>query len=772
MAATISPISIAAPAELVTARPASSANAAARKKSSFKSELTEASQREPAPSKKLETSNKQQANHSKANDSNVADRSSGSSNSERTNKSGASVSASDTNKVHAQQRQDSKQAVADAEKTSPQNQSIPVAGSKETSPSTEGKSLPADGEVLPQSAQENPKVVVQSSDVDVALDEVTLDADISKLQQQIQSNPAIAAGQPVAGLGNADNLLVNQQAQGGQSNQAPNAELLPKVDEVVKPVVEAQKLLDGESKLRATALGEGDNQVPKAGIAKLDSLTTAAASNELTASTTNTSSTANSAGESSRVNVSSQIDGKAADAVSQVSANQQVIEKEHQAIAPVASKDSAQTTVNSGVAVTVQPGESNPLSPADTSNLVGKAADKFSSPTISSVPAKENTSAQIIETPVNTKADETKRIVSSDEIKRPNNLNEVKLPSGVGSEEKPSVAQDAKALASQLIAKGEETVNTKDQSSLESVNDSKVTAQSAINSSEKVEPVAPNIVKNDLEPKISQLQAIAASVDAKNAQPSTNISSSSNAQTVTQNNSVPTSVESSNIPQATPSVPSNVVSNSNVANDQSISLNQTLEKLRAGVDTTDSKATQEASDSKAATVKTVSNTEGLQQLTSLQNSLRNTNPVQMQMPPGTPPSAKNWGRAVADKVFIAASQNLRVANIQLDPPELGALQIRLQVTGPDQQMSVAFSSPHASVRDVLEQQIPRLKEMLAEQGINLGESSVNDQNADNKQEMANRERKDGQGYAGGVDMEDPINPLNTQGTLSLVDFYA
>ncbi|MEH6442311.1 MAG: flagellar hook-length control protein FliK [Oceanospirillaceae bacterium] len=211
--------------------------------------------------------------------------------------------------------------------------------------------------------------------------------------------------------------------------------------------------------------------------------------------------------------------------------------------------------------------------------------------------------------------------------------------------------------------------------------------------------------------------------------------------------------------------------------DPSVALNQSLEKMRAGIESkinSDAASNSEelAKDAKSGITKSVTASEGLAQLASLQGGLRSSSPVQMQMPPGTPPTSNNWGKAVVDKVYIAASQNLRVANIHLDPPELGALQIRLQVTGPDQQMSVSFTSPHASVRDALDQQLPRLREMLEEQGINLGESSVNDQSSDNNQQAADSDQQGSAGYASQNDIESTANPLNTQGTLSLVDFYA
>lgn len=202
---------------------------------------------------------------------------------------------------------------------------------------------------------------------------------------------------------------------------------------------------------------------------------------------------------------------------------------------------------------------------------------------------------------------------------------------------------------------------------------------------------------------------------------------------------------------------------------QTLALNQSLEKMRSGIDVSALNTQVDEATVKNSVDKALVATETVQQLSHLHNNLKTASPVQLQMPVATPPTAKNWGNAVAEKVMIAASQNLRVANIQLDPPELGALQVRLQVTGPDQQMSVSFTSPHASVRDALEQNLPRLREMLEQQGINLGESSVNDQGKGDSNGAANGQHSS---LYAEQDEGATINPLNTQGSLALVDFYA
>jgi flagellar hook-length control protein FliK len=87
-------------------------------------------------------------------------------------------------------------------------------------------------------------------------------------------------------------------------------------------------------------------------------------------------------------------------------------------------------------------------------------------------------------------------------------------------------------------------------------------------------------------------------------------------------------------------------------------------------------------------------------------------------------------------------------------------------------VSVNFTSPHASVRDAVEQSLPRLREMMEEQGLQLGDSSVNDQGSESDQESRDEGRRSQ--FAG--DMESGAEAVASQQNngdgLSLVDYYA
>lgn len=81
-----------------------------------------------------------------------------------------------------------------------------------------------------------------------------------------------------------------------------------------------------------------------------------------------------------------------------------------------------------------------------------------------------------------------------------------------------------------------------------------------------------------------------------------------------------------------------------------------------------------------------------------------------------------WDQALGDKMVWMAGRSHQVAQLHLNPPELGPLQITLTID--HDQASAQFTSAHAQVREAIETAMPRLREMLADSGITLGNASV------------------------------------------------
>lgn len=84
-----------------------------------------------------------------------------------------------------------------------------------------------------------------------------------------------------------------------------------------------------------------------------------------------------------------------------------------------------------------------------------------------------------------------------------------------------------------------------------------------------------------------------------------------------------------------------------------------------------------------------------------------------------------WGTAVSEKVVWMMNAQIKEAAIKLNPASLGSIEIKLSLI--DDQANVTFNVLTSQAKEALESALPRLREMLAEQGIALNDTSVSDQ---------------------------------------------
>lgn len=87
--------------------------------------------------------------------------------------------------------------------------------------------------------------------------------------------------------------------------------------------------------------------------------------------------------------------------------------------------------------------------------------------------------------------------------------------------------------------------------------------------------------------------------------------------------------------------------------------------------------------------------------------------------------AKQASVMMGERIMMMIGQGKQEVTIRLDPAELGSMHIKLQVQ--QDQLHVAIHTQVGQSRDIIEQNLPRLREQLAQQGINLGEASVEQQ---------------------------------------------
>lgn len=81
-----------------------------------------------------------------------------------------------------------------------------------------------------------------------------------------------------------------------------------------------------------------------------------------------------------------------------------------------------------------------------------------------------------------------------------------------------------------------------------------------------------------------------------------------------------------------------------------------------------------------------------------------------------------WESNLASRIQMFVGQNVQNAEIRLDPPELGLLEIKIKIVNDSANLS--FNSSNSQVRDAIETAVPRLKEMFEESGLSLGDVNV------------------------------------------------
>ena len=97
---------------------------------------------------------------------------------------------------------------------------------------------------------------------------------------------------------------------------------------------------------------------------------------------------------------------------------------------------------------------------------------------------------------------------------------------------------------------------------------------------------------------------------------------------------------------------------------------------------------------------------------------------QATLPPmEVPPGEKGWDRSMGERILWMVGRQVQGAELKITPPQLGPIDIRISIQ--NDQASVTFAAQHAVVREALEAAIPRLREMLGENNLQLVNVDVN-----------------------------------------------
>jgi flagellar hook-length control protein FliK len=141
----------------------------------------------------------------------------------------------------------------------------------------------------------------------------------------------------------------------------------------------------------------------------------------------------------------------------------------------------------------------------------------------------------------------------------------------------------------------------------------------------------------------------------------------------------------------------------------------------------------------------------------------------------TPVGSHGWDAEVGNHMVWMTSNQASRAELVLTPPQLGRIEISMTMSG--DQATATFVSASPAVRDAIENAIPRLREILADAGVTLGQTQVGSeapgQSANDSQNRDNPSRGSAIAPVGGLSLTTSASSASWTGAgRGLVDVFA
>lgn len=132
-----------------------------------------------------------------------------------------------------------------------------------------------------------------------------------------------------------------------------------------------------------------------------------------------------------------------------------------------------------------------------------------------------------------------------------------------------------------------------------------------------------------------------------------------------------------------------------------------------------------------------------------------------------------WPAEFSQKVVWMSRNDMQNAQITLNPPQLGPIEISLNIR--NEQATAAFVSANPEVREAIESALPRLREMLAGAGVELGQANVSAESfrqADGRQANGESGSSTGRSEDGGHSVSSHVAAMPERRGNGLVDTFA
>ncbi|PCH85510.1 MAG: hypothetical protein COB26_09315 [Piscirickettsiaceae bacterium] len=135
----------------------------------------------------------------------------------------------------------------------------------------------------------------------------------------------------------------------------------------------------------------------------------------------------------------------------------------------------------------------------------------------------------------------------------------------------------------------------------------------------------------------------------------------------------------------------------------------------------------------------------------------------------TPVSSPRWGNDFSNRIQWMVGQSISGAQIRLNPQQLGPIEVRVHIH--NDQATISFTAQHGATREAIDAALPRLRDMLSEQQVDLVDVNVSQHSFAEQQEqrLANQsgdEQADDVSSSTALDSDEVIsNSLDNSSTL-------
>ncbi len=138
----------------------------------------------------------------------------------------------------------------------------------------------------------------------------------------------------------------------------------------------------------------------------------------------------------------------------------------------------------------------------------------------------------------------------------------------------------------------------------------------------------------------------------------------------------------------------------------------------------------------------------------------------------TPMNQKEWAGEMGQRLVMMVSSKIQSAQIQVTPGDMGPIDVKVSMQ--KDQAHVVFTSHVPQTRDALEQALPKLREMMDQNGVAMGNVDVRDQGTHQSSQRHGQEQQQRQSGTqdNGVASTDAVAEKVSVQQLGVVDYYA